>query len=159
MKDARCGIGWLCLGVMLAGAALASGEVQAQELVRNPQFHGQSGQLLPEGWSGWKPQWEQAACLVRGTEAGCWWRQAATRIMRLAAPCRKFAGFRPGRRIGFEAVCELRQDRVTVSVGDCQARRGSKQASPIMSPAYWCGGRWWKGGRHDSRMRSSRLKG
>ena len=45
-------------------------QTQPQELVVNARFETGSGQTLPDGWSGWKPQWEQAACPVRGADGG-----------------------------------------------------------------------------------------
>ena len=73
-------VGGMLLWLVITSVGVGSG---ADELVVNPQFQTESGQTLPKSWSLWKPQWDQAACSVRGVAGGCSWSRAAIR-MRLA---------------------------------------------------------------------------
>lgn len=44
---------WLLAIVVTAQSG--AGQIKPQELVTNPQFRVESGQVLPGGWSAWKP--------------------------------------------------------------------------------------------------------
>lgn len=107
MKHARNRMSWLCLGVVLAGAWPLPGEAQAQELVTNPQFQSKSGQLLPDGWSVWKPQWEQATCSVRGADGGLSVESGGDPFA-VGGVTQEIRGVRAGKAYRMEAVCELR---------------------------------------------------
>jgi len=107
MKYAREGMRWLCLNVMLAGAGLARGEARAQELVTNPQFQSKTGQPLPDGWSMWKPQWEQAACPMRGADAGLLVESGGDPYA-VGGVTQEIRGIQAGKAYRIEAVCELR---------------------------------------------------
>jgi predicted amidohydrolase len=107
MKYARYEIGWWCLGVVLVGAGLVRGEAQMRELVTNPQFQSKSGQPLPEGWSVWKPQWEQAACPVRGADGGLLVESGGDPYA-VGGVTQEIRGIQAGKAYRIEAICELR---------------------------------------------------
>jgi predicted amidohydrolase len=56
--------------IILVATCSILGRAQSDELVVNPTFETRSGHEVPEGWSAWRPEWEPAACRVRGVEGG-----------------------------------------------------------------------------------------
>ncbi|MCX5646173.1 MAG: carbon-nitrogen hydrolase family protein [Phycisphaerae bacterium] len=95
----------LCLCAVLTAACSAPG--QAQELVANPQFETESGQTLPKSWSRWKPQWEQAACSVRGVAGGLLVESGGDPYA-VGGVMQEIRGIQAGRAYRVSAVCELR---------------------------------------------------
>jgi predicted amidohydrolase len=75
--------------------------------VANPQFQTESGQTLPKGWSLWKPQWEQAACSMRGVAGGLLVESGGDPYA-VGGVTQEIRGIQAGRAYRVSAVCELR---------------------------------------------------
>jgi predicted amidohydrolase len=95
----------LCLFAVLTAACSAFG--QAQELATNPQFQTENGQTLPKRWSVAKPQWEQAACSVRGVDGGLLIESGGDPYA-VGGVSQEIRGIQAGRAYRISAVCELR---------------------------------------------------
>ena len=100
-------VGWLCFCAALATARFVCAQTPSQELVMNPGFQTQSGQLLPDGWSVWRPQWEPAACSVRAVDGGVLVESGGDPYA-VGGATQEIRGIQAGRAYRIEAVCELR---------------------------------------------------
>jgi len=76
------------------------------ELVLNSRFETGTGASLPDGWTEWRPDWDAAACRVRGVAGG----------LEVTAPGKPYAvggvvqrvkDIRPGQAYRITAACEL----------------------------------------------------
>jgi predicted amidohydrolase len=107
MISERVGTRLLWLSTVLIGMCPAVGQTTADELVANPKFETQAGQAVPEGWSVWKPQWEQAACPVRGVDGGLLVESGGDPFA-VGGVTQEIRGVQAGKAYRIEAVCELR---------------------------------------------------
>ena len=105
MMRVQGGMRWLGVCAVLAVAYPVFG--QAQELVANPQFRTASGQTLPQSWSVWKPQWEQAACTLRGGEGGLLVESGGDPYA-VGGVTQEIRGIQSGKAYHISAICELR---------------------------------------------------
>jgi predicted amidohydrolase len=105
MTCVRRGMRWFGVCAVLAVACPVLG--QAQELVANPQFETESGQTRPKSWSLWKPQWEQAACSMRGVAGGLLVDSGGDPYA-VGGVAQEIPGIQAGRAYRVSAVCELR---------------------------------------------------
>jgi len=97
----------LWLFAILVVAPSSMGQTQAQELLVNARFETGSGRVLPEGWSVWKPQWEQAACSVRGADGGLLVESGGDSYA-VGGVTQRIRGIQAGTAYRIQAVCELR---------------------------------------------------
>ena len=102
----RMGVRLLLVLAALAAVWPAAGQAQSDELVVNPTFKA-SGQEMPDGWSVWKPQWERAACQVRGVDGGLL-VESEKDPFGVGGVTQEVKGVRGGHAYGIRAVCELR---------------------------------------------------
>lgn len=107
MMHERRAMRWLCVCMVFVAAGSALSAIQSQELVTNPQFQRENGQALLQGWSVWKPQWEQAACAVRGAEGGLLMESGGDPYA-VGGVTQEIRGIRAGTAYRISAVCELR---------------------------------------------------
>ena len=96
---------WLCAILVVAPSSI--GQTQPRELVANSRFATRSEQTLPEGWSVWRPQWEQAACSVRGADGGLL-VESGTDPYAVGGVTQETRGIQAGKAYRIEAICELR---------------------------------------------------
>jgi len=103
----RNGMRSLWLLAILAVAPSSIGQAQPRELVVNARFETVSARTLPDGWSVWKPQWEQAACPVRGADGGLLVESGGDPYA-VGGVTQEIRGIQAGRAYRIEAACELR---------------------------------------------------
>jgi len=97
----------LCAVCFVAGLVAESGK--ADELVSNPVFALSDGGKLPEGWSVWQPEWEQAACTVKGTAGGL--LIEGKDPYAVGGVTQDIKGIEGGGAYAVKALCELREIR------------------------------------------------
>lgn len=98
---------WLSTSVVLVMACVAAGQTPSDNLVANPTFETSSGRELPEGWSAWKPQWEPAACQIRGVDGGLLIRSERDPFG-VGGVTQRIKGVRGGQAYAIVAACEVR---------------------------------------------------
>lgn len=103
----RMGVKVLSMLVMLAATWVATGQAQSDELVANPTFNVAGGREMPDGWSVWKPQWEQAACQARGVDGGLLVRSEHDPFG-VGGVTQEIKGVRGGQAYAIRAVCKPR---------------------------------------------------
>lgn len=96
---------WIGVVLVALGSFVSSGH--AGELATNPRFQIADGQVLPEGWSVWKPAWSRTACRVRGVEGGLLVEPGGDPYA-VGGAVQEIKGIRAGQAYHVSAVCELR---------------------------------------------------
>ncbi len=102
---ARLIVLWVLMILAVVQACVA--QQSAEELVSDPTFVIRGGQSLPDGWSVWKPDWEKAACAVRGVEGGLLVESGGDPYA-VGGVTQEVKGVRAGTTYQISAVCELR---------------------------------------------------
>ncbi|MBN1510337.1 MAG: carbon-nitrogen hydrolase family protein [Sedimentisphaerales bacterium] len=101
----RIGISLLGALAVLVVTCPAAGQTPSDELVANPTFETTDSREMPDGWSVWKPQWEQAACQVRGVDGGLLVKSERDPFG-VGGATQKVKGVRGGQAYAIRAVCE-----------------------------------------------------
>ncbi len=91
----------------LAASCLVSEHAQCDELLVNPQFKAEGGQVMPVGWSAWEPGWGKVACTVRSGDGGLLIESGGDPYA-VGGVAQEIRGIRSGQAYCISAACELR---------------------------------------------------